>query len=417
MKTDKQGIGRWQGAGMMATTLLGTGVFILPQLTVAQAEFSALYAWILLTLAIVPVALIFGKLAARFAHAAGPAYFVEKAFGKVAGRVIGLMFMCVVPIGAPAAIVMTFMFVQQIVPVQGQALLLGQLFTLLFLWLINLRGIQVSAKLQFALTLIILALVILLFGKSNPTAANFNTNSLDTYAMLGAAGIAFWSFLGVEAMSHLSDDFRNPEKDMIPAMLIGTALVGAVYVACTLLVIAYPNNESLSMVGLFNAFFGELFGHNGHYIIGVLGVAGGLATVNVYTASLARLICSFAEQGVLPSYLAKRNEFNVPLSALTTLMLVIALVLIVTFYSQQDLEDLINWVNGVFVVIYAAAMLAAWRLLSVKNRPMILLGLGFCLALAIGIGAHMIYAFILMAVITPFVILQKRKQLAKVSNA
>jgi amino acid efflux transporter len=417
MKTDKQGIGRWQGAGMMATTLLGTGVFILPQLTVAQAEFSALYAWILLTVAIVPVTLIFGKLAARFAHAAGPAYFVEKAFGKVAGRVIGLMFMCVVPIGAPAAIVMTFMFVQQIVPVQGQALLLGQLSTLLFLWLINLRGIQVSAKLQFALTLIILALVILLFGKSNPTAATFNTSSFDTYAMLGAAGIAFWSFLGVEAMSHLSDDFRNPEKDMIPAMLIGTVLVGAVYVACTLLVIAYPNNESLSMVGLFNAFFGELFGHNGHYVIGVLGVAGGLATVNVYTASLARLICSFAEQGVLPSYLAKRNEFNVPLSALTTLMLVIALVLIATFYSQQDLEDLINWVNGVFVVIYAAAMLAAWRLLSVKNRPMILLGLGFCIALAIGIGAHMIYAFILMAVITPFVILQKRKQLTKVSNA
>ncbi len=39
----------------MATTLLGTGVFILPQMTVAKAGSGALLAWALLTLAIIPV--------------------------------------------------------------------------------------------------------------------------------------------------------------------------------------------------------------------------------------------------------------------------------------------------------------------------------------------------------------------------
>lgn len=67
----------------MATTLLGTGVFILPQMTLAKAGTSALWAWALLTLAIIPVTLVFGRLASRFPHAAGPAFFVEKAFGQI----------------------------------------------------------------------------------------------------------------------------------------------------------------------------------------------------------------------------------------------------------------------------------------------------------------------------------------------
>lgn len=75
MEHIKGTIGRWQGAGLMATTLLGTGVFILPQMTLAKAGTSALWAWALLTLAIIPVTLVFGRLASRFPHAAGPAFF------------------------------------------------------------------------------------------------------------------------------------------------------------------------------------------------------------------------------------------------------------------------------------------------------------------------------------------------------
>ena len=55
-------IGRWQGAGLMATTLLGTGIFILPQRTINIAANGALWAWILLTFAIIPVTLVFGQL-------------------------------------------------------------------------------------------------------------------------------------------------------------------------------------------------------------------------------------------------------------------------------------------------------------------------------------------------------------------
>jgi len=104
MKGNNKKLGRWQGAGLLATTLLGTGVFILPQMTISIAGQSSLVSWLILTLAIIPVTLIFARLASLFPHAAGPAYFVEKAFGQIAGRSIGLIFLLIVPLGVPAAI-------------------------------------------------------------------------------------------------------------------------------------------------------------------------------------------------------------------------------------------------------------------------------------------------------------------------
>ncbi|MCH7421830.1 L-methionine/branched-chain amino acid transporter [Shewanella xiamenensis] len=400
-------IGRWQGAGLMATTLLGTGVFILPQMTIDKAHAGALIAWSLLTLAIIPVALIFGRLASVFPHAAGPAYFVEKAFGRTAGRTIGLIFLLVVPMGAPAAILMTFQFVNALIPLDGWPKVGAEVFVIFGLFLLNLRGIQVSAKLQFGLTLCIVAIVVVLFGASSlqpghlTSLASYGSPEIST--MMIAAGIAFWSFLGIEAMTHLADDFRRPQQDMIPAMMMGTVLVGVIYVACTLILLLVPTDKSVAMIGVFDT----LLGGYGAQVIGVLGIASGLATVNVYAASAARLVWSFSCEGILPRCFVVKNRHGVPIRALAALLGVMASVIVLTHITGQELEHLIAWSNGVFVVIYLMAMLAAAKLLPRRNLPLVVLGCGFCLALGIALGASMAYVFALILFVAPFLWWQK----------
>jgi amino acid efflux transporter len=402
-------IGRWQGAGLMATTLLGTGVFILPQMTIAKAGFGALLAWLVLTLAIIPVTLVFGRLASVFPHAAGPAYFVEKAFGRTAGRTIGLIFLLVVPMGAPAAILMTFKFVDALIPVSGWSQLAAELLIILGLFLLNLRGIQVSAKAQFALTLGVVAVVVGLFGASGTLELSSITLSQQADPQLSlvmaAAGIAFWSFLGVEAMTHLANDFKQPEKDMIPAMMIGTVLVGVIYIACTLLLLLVPTESSVAMIGVFNT----LLGGYGAQVIGILGIASGLATVNVYSASAARLLWSFSREGILPRYFDRLNGHQVPVRALAAILGVMAIVLILTFVTGQELEHLISWSNGVFVIIYLMTMLAAARLLSKRYQPLIVLSCIFCLGMGVALGGSMSYALLLVALIAPFLWWQKSR--------
>ena len=403
----KSTIGRWQGAGLMATTLLGTGVFILPQMTVDVAGKGALWAWLALTIAIIPVTLIFGKLASVYPHAAGPAYFVEKAFGRTLGRSMGLLFLLVVPVGSPAAILMTFQFVDALFHVSGIGQLILQLALVLGLYIVGRQGLQVSAKMQFALTLVVVTIVVLLFGAGTVSAEKFV--SLETHAapemslMLVAAGIAFWSFLGIEAMTHLADDFERPEKDMLPAMMVGVVIVGVIYLACTLLLLLVPTNEQLAMIGVFN----QLLGGYGQQIIGILGITSGLATVNVYSASAARLTRSFSQDGILPAWFNQVNPHNVPERALNVILIVMASVLVLTYMFEQDLEQLIAWSNGVFVIIYLMVMLTAIKLLSRKYWPWIFVGCGFCIAMGVALGVNMVYAILLMVAVMPFLWWQK----------
>lgn len=410
-------IGRWQGAGLMATTLLGTGVFILPQMTIATAGSGALVAWLILTVAIIPVTLVFGRLAGAFPHAAGPAYFVEKAFGRTAGRTIGLIFLLVVPIGAPAAILMTFQFVDALIPMSGWHQVGVELGLLLVLFLLNFRGIHISAKLQFGLTLAIVSVVVLMFGAGG---LNFDKLALLSHGteagsgvIMAAAGIAFWSFLGIEAMTHLANDFKDPKQDMIPAMLIGTVLVGVVYLACTgLLLFTQAQTEAQSGLAMI-ATFDNLLGGYGAQVIGILGIAGGLATVNVYTASVSRLIWSFSKEGILPRYFDSLNQHQVPVRALTTVLLVMAVVIVLAYVSGQELEHLIAWTNGVFIIIYFMSMLAAAKLLSKRYLPLVVLGSLFCVLLGFSLGWNMLYAVMMTLIVMPILWWQKNHLIRK----
>lgn len=407
-----QKIGRWQGAGLLTTTLLGTSVFILPQMTLAIAEGWALLSWLLLIIAILPVAMVFAKLSANYPHAGGPAYFVQRAFGVTAGRTIGLLFLFIVPIGAPAAIIMTYWFIETLFQLSPAYSLPVQLSIIALLFLLNYRGIQLSATLQLGLTLLITLLVVVLLGVKSliapPTIHTLAETSLSLNPVMAAMGLAFWSFLGIEAISHLAEDFKNPKQDLVPAIMVGTLLVGLIYLGCTYLVMDVTTTSTLAMVDAFNQVTNTAGGHYGAYIIGILGVAGGLATVNVYTASLSRLIWSLSNDRVLPAYFNQLNRYQVPQRGLQVILLVMSVTLIITHFSEHNLEDLIGWVNGVFVLIYLASMMAAYKLLSKRHRILVYAGCLFCFFIAVGLGSKMLYALLLFVMFAPLLWYQQR---------
>ncbi len=385
-------ITRWQGMGLMATTLLGTGVFILPQLTIQTAGHLAGLTWLLLTLAILPLALVFAQLGRQFPSAAGPAFFVQAAFGRRYGYVIGLMFLLVVPLGAPAALIMTFEFLKPIMPLTPLQATLGQLATLGLLFAFNWRGLNLSGRAQLALTLAIVGVIVALVSAYLWQAPAPKTPMLQgsTAGMLQALGLALWSFLGVEALTHLSAEFRDPQRDFVPAVVGGTLLVGVVYSACTWLS-SLDSTAPLAIVGAYTL----LLGDSARWVIAVLGVASGLATVNVYLASVSRLAWSLSQEGILPSYMQVLNQHRVPSNALFVVLLACSITLVVAHVAGQQFEAMVRWTNGVFVFIYTASMLAAWRLLAKRYRLAIGLSLLVCLGFALSLGSALLYGLCL----------------------
>lgn len=396
MQHTKAAIGRWQGVGLLATTMLGTGLFILPQLTVEMAGRDAMWAWALLIAAMLPIAKVYGVLGERFPHAGGPAQFVALAFTKQQGNIIGLMFLLMVPVGAPAALELTMEFIALLVPVNDSNRLVIELVLLGGLLAMNWRGLQASSIAQTVLTAVIVTIVIVLLALfSGPgMTANIQLYQPVTGTVFSALGLAVWSFIGVETMTHLVNEFKYPKRDFQFALIAGVILVGVVYLGCTLLMFSAPAGEGLAMSRVFN----QAFGNGGHWIIGIVGALSGLATINVYVASTSRLMASLSESQILPVRFAVKNRYGIPSTALMVIISAIAGVLLISNVLDVPYTALIESVNGVIVVIYFMSMLSAWYLLP-SHRVLAVTGMMVSLLFAVSLGFSMVYALIVWMVL------------------
>ncbi|MCX4027379.1 L-methionine/branched-chain amino acid transporter [Endozoicomonas sp. SM1973] len=391
-----------QGVGLLVTTMMGTGVFVLPQLTVQDSGSAAMLAWLLLIMAMLPVTWIFAELGKRYPHAGGPSHIVSQAFGETQGKVVGLMFLLLVPVGVPAAIEITMQFVQTLVPLAASEKFVVELVFIFSLLALNWKGVQASGRIQAALTITMIVVVLAVSlkqfsGQTEPALTRINFNQWPLVA--SAVGLAFWSFMGVETMSHLSAEFKNPERDFGRALILGVIIVGLIYLVCTWSILqAAPGTNTLAMVDVFN----QQFGQGGRWVIGILGIFSGAATVNVYLASSARLAYSLANQGALPSYLHRLNQYNVPGNGLMTISVCTTLILAIAEVIRIPFDDLIRWTNGVFVLIYLFTMVAAYKLLPGKFKLIAAFGSIVCLLLGISLGINMTYALALWALLILF---------------
>ena len=84
-------LGLLQGIALLSTSLLGTGIFVVPALAATAAGSASLWAWLILIALVLPVAFTFAQLGRHFPHAGGAPHLIGRAFGArsewlIAGR-------------------------------------------------------------------------------------------------------------------------------------------------------------------------------------------------------------------------------------------------------------------------------------------------------------------------------------------
>jgi len=86
--------------------------------------------------------------------------------------------------------------------------------------------------------------------------------------------------------------------------------------------------------------------------------------------------------------------------ALISFILISALMLLLSYLAGMNFTVMAHWVNGSFVVVYTASMLAAWKLLDKRCRPAIAISLAACSVFIYCLGSAMLYALILGLLMT-----------------
>ncbi|MDF7679959.1 L-methionine/branched-chain amino acid transporter [Enterobacteriaceae bacterium ESL0689] len=395
----KQELNLAQGVGLLATSLLGTGVFAVPALAALVAGNNSLWAWPILILLVFPIAIIFAVLGRHFPSAGGVAHFVSIAFGSHIGRVTGWLFLSVIPVGLPAALHIATGFAQALFGWHDSQLLLAQLATLALSWWVGSRGASTSANLQTLIAVLIIALIVTIGGYSDIGLRDIAfppPDHIDYPKLFTALSVMFWCFVGLEAFAHLAAEFKHPERDFPRALILGLLLAGSVYWACTVLVLhfhAYADN--MAAAASLPDIVVRLFGVQALWVACVIGYLACFASLNIYIQSFARLVWSQAQHKP-QSYFARLSPQQTPRHALNAIIACCVISTLSIYWLNINLDALIVYANGIFIMIYLLCMLAGCRLLKGHARLLAVIGALLCLLLLVMTGWKILYALLIL---------------------
>ncbi|MBV1786851.1 L-methionine/branched-chain amino acid transporter [Marinobacterium sp. D7] len=390
-----------QGVGLLTTSLLGTGIFIVPAVAATLAGRASLWAWLLLILLVLPIAFTFAQLGKRFPHAGGAPSLIGRAFGGRMEQGTAFLFLAVIPVGLPAALKMASGFWHALFDLSSAQELLIQLATLgLMLWL-GQRPAQASGRVQTAIAVSIIATVAAIWWRGGLLGGEQPLQHLDDLswgAIPAALAVMFWCFVGIEAFTHMGEEFRNPQRDFLPSLLIGVLLAGLVYWSFSAAVLHFGMyGDAQSNATSLPAMIGSLWGPRTSWLAALIGYLACFASVNIYLQGFARLIWSLADEGKLPSSLAQRNGQGVPARALAVVVAGCALATILAWWNTTSVDELIRYANGNFVLVYLFSMAAGWVLLPGFWRWLAGISALLCGLTLVMLGMQMLYALSMLA--------------------
>src|SRR5213594_2128817 len=181
------------------SSLLGSGIFVIPGLAAQIAGPASIVSWALLSLASYPFAYTFAKLSAKRPESGGIYAFARDGIGLRAGAATAWLFLAWAVLGAPAATVAAASYLAFVFPLNRLDIYLAAAGILILAFVVNYVGIRFTGRVQLAtVAAILVALVIAVVGSApRVRPANYTPFLPSGLGSIGtAAALIVWSYLG-----------------------------------------------------------------------------------------------------------------------------------------------------------------------------------------------------------------------------
>jgi amino acid transporter len=226
---------RQLAAGIFNYTV-GSGIFALPAVVVAQAGPAAPLVYVVCALLIGLVVLCLAAAGSRVSATGGPYAYVEAALGPLVGFMAGVLLL-VTDISGTAAVATLLAGTVARAVAGGEAPWLERGLVLAVfsgLAAVNVRGVAAGARLVEVVTvaklLPLLGLVAVGAAYVEPAHLDW-TRSEGTGSLMAAAGALIFAFAGIEAALLPSGEVRDPARTVPRAALLALGCVTLLYLA------------------------------------------------------------------------------------------------------------------------------------------------------------------------------------------
>jgi basic amino acid/polyamine antiporter, APA family len=318
-RPEASGLGLSSATALVIGSIIGTGVFTMPAVLAGAGTCSLLVLGVIGVGAIL-LAIVFGQLTSRVPNADGGLYaFARHEFGDFAGYLTGWCYWISAWAGSAAIVSSWVFYVEALFGIGHPSALINWGISLIGLWLpaaANLAGIRQMAWFQ-NLTVVLKFLPLLFVGVlgwffvSGANFGAFNASGGSLYGAIGiAAGVALFSFEGVEAAAIVAKRVRDPRRNVGRASLLGAGASAVLYLAVVAAVMGLvPHHALIGNGAPFVAAFESIFRHGvwAGKMVAALAVVSGIGALNGWMLVTAEVSRAPAEDGLFP-VLFKRTD-------------------------------------------------------------------------------------------------------------
>jgi len=345
-----KGLGVFSATSVVAGTMIGTGVFVVPSMILLQVGTPAmvLFVWIAAGILSLFGALAYAELGAALPQAGGEFVYMHRAYGPLFGFLYGWTQFTIAKTASIATIATGFViYLAYFFPglhsplwhsslhIGGHEMALrltgvqlGATLMVLLLTGINVLGVRRSGAVQTLFTaskLLVLAILIVLgltYGHGSWQGFHPLFGASAHGGVLAAFGVAMvyalWGYDGWNNLSMVAGEVKNPQRNIPVALIVGTLLVLVVYILVNL---AYfhvlPPSQILGTKTVASDTAVRFLGNAGGSFIAVGVMISSFASLNGSILAGSRIPYATAREGLFPAQLAKVHpRFHTPAAAL-----------------------------------------------------------------------------------------------------
>ncbi|WP_094227328.1 amino acid permease [Methanolobus psychrotolerans] len=361
-------LGFFQTFAIGTGTMIGAGIFVLPGIAISAAGPAAIFSFLIGGVISMATAISMAELATGMPKAGGSYYFISRAMGAAFGAVIGLgAWLALVFKGSFALIGLAdYLFVLFPMPVMVTAVAAG-----LLLLFINFRGARSSGSLQ---NIIVIFLLLILAAFILKGLYMFDPNKFTPVMPFGyssvfaTTGLIFISYLGITQLAALSEEVKEPSKNLPRALIASVGVVTTIYVGVMVVV-----SGTLTMEESLNTFTPLvdvsmiMAGDFGKVMIVIAGLLATLSTANAAILSSSRFPFAMGRDDLIPSWFIKiHDKYDTPYNAIIATGFVMLLLLLL--FNVEQLAKLGSTFNiMIFILINASVIILRYRSLEEYN--------------------------------------------------
>lgn len=385
------GLGIWALAAIVVSSMIGGGIYSLPQNMAAGASAGAvLLAWIITGFGVYFIANTFRILSeVKPDLTAGIYMYSREGFGSYAGFTIGWSYWLCQICGNVGYAVITMDALNYFFPpyFAGGNNLISIIGGSLLIWCYNvliLRGIKQATVINIIGTVgkivpLILFIIIVLFAfHSDKFSFDFWGENMATRAKLGGLSaqvkstmlVTLWAFIGIEGAVVMSKHAKAPQ-DVGKATLLGFLGCLAIYVMLSLLPFGYMTQAELAAVpnpstaGILE----KIVGSWGAWLMNIGLLISVLSSWLAWTMVTAQIPQAASENGTFPKEFASENKNGAPNVSLWVTSSIMQVFMLLVYFSGNAWNTMLSITSVMVLPAYLASCAYLWKICEDHEYP------------------------------------------------